>query len=121
MRTTLATSRPRPIATRHLAHCIARIIAAQDLGCSDPLHDVGSKHPRLAVAQVGAPCGSTAWAGAGTGSGSWTVRGSTSNAIIASTQQPTMYQLTPVPEPVSCRILVAMSGAGPPAITEANW
>jgi hypothetical protein len=32
-----------------------------------------------------------------------------------------MYQLIPVLEPVLLRIAAAMSGAGPPAITDANW
>jgi hypothetical protein len=32
-----------------------------------------------------------------------------------------MYQLMPVLDPVFWRILVAISGAGPPAITDASW
>ena len=37
------------------------------------------------------------------------------------TQHPTMYQLMPILEPVFLRIHVAISGAGPPAITDASW
>ena len=43
------------------------------------------------------------------------------SAIIAIAQQPMMYQLIPVLEPVSSRIFAAISGAGPPAMTEASW
>ena len=38
---------------------------------------------------------------------------------MARTQQPTMYQLIPVLEWVLARMAAAISGAGPPAITEA--
>lgn len=50
--------------------------------------------------------------------GAW--RGMNSSAITATAQQPTMYQLIPVREPVCSTIAAAMSGAGPPAITEAS-
>jgi hypothetical protein len=48
-------------------------------------------------------------------------RGMSSSAIMAITAQPTRYQLIKVLEPVELRIAAAMSGAGPPAITEASW
>ena len=32
-----------------------------------------------------------------------------------------MYQLIPVLEPVFFRMAAAISGAGPPAMTEASW
>src|SRR4029453_6632635 len=51
---------------------------------------------------------------------SW-VLGMSSKAIIDKTQQPTMYQLIPVLEFVALRMAAAMSGAGPPAMTEASW
>src|SRR6185312_2796833 len=48
-------------------------------------------------------------------------RGMSSSAIMAITAQPTRYQLMKVLEPVELRIAAAMSGAGPPAMTEASW
>ena len=48
-------------------------------------------------------------------------RGISRRAPMPSTQQPMMYQLIPVLELVALRMAAAMSGAGPPAITEASW
>src|SRR5215468_12633210 len=47
--------------------------------------------------------------------------GMNSSAIIAMTAQPIRYQLIQVLEPVALRMAAAMSGAGPPAMTEASW
>jgi hypothetical protein len=47
--------------------------------------------------------------------------GISSSAIIDTTAQPTMYQLIHVLLPVADRIAAAINGAGPPAITDANW
>jgi hypothetical protein len=43
------------------------------------------------------------------------------SAIIEITAQPTMYQAMPVLDPVFLRIAAAISGAGPPAMTDASW
>src|SRR4051794_23804456 len=47
--------------------------------------------------------------------------GISSSAIIETTAQPTMYQEIPVEDLVLAKIAVAISGAGPPATTEASW
>ena len=51
---------------------------------------------------------------------SW-VRGMSTRATIESTQQPMMYQLIPALDLVFSRMAAAMSGAGPPAMTDASW
>jgi hypothetical protein len=48
-------------------------------------------------------------------------RGMSTSAIIEITAQPTMYQAMPVLDPVFLRIAAAISGAGPPAMTDASW
>ena len=40
---------------------------------------------------------------------------------MESTQQPMMYQLIPALDSVFSRMAAAMSGAGPPAMTDASW
>ena len=40
---------------------------------------------------------------------------------METTAQPTRYQLIQVLDAVAARIAAAISGAGPPAITEASW
>ena len=40
---------------------------------------------------------------------------------MESTQHPMMYQAIPVLDPVEARMAAAISGAGPPAMTDASW
>jgi hypothetical protein len=47
--------------------------------------------------------------------------GMSSRATIETTAQPTMYQEIPVDDPVRAKMAVAISGAGPPATTDASW
>src|SRR5215471_8579727 len=118
-------SRARPV-TRH-APGKAQVAVA---GSARPGRPVVSRAGQLPEPrQVPAAPASSAWRTVAPSSASsnrdGAVRtsrcGMSSRAIMAITAQPTRYQLIQVLEPVALRIAAAISGAGPPAMTDASW